>query len=263
MKRGFVALGFAVALGCPSARAQEKPALVVNPSTLAAGVNWPYDMKQLQAQTVTELKIKDGLYFDVLTDAPASQSRTYTLDGEIVEWHAGNRATRLMIGMGSGRETAKIHYWLTDQDGKKVFEHTDTIRQAFWGGAYANSVGQLAQPFADKIAERLKDAKLVQESDTAAVPKEPEAQSGRQANGKAEVQKPASETGTVLVSSVPDGAEVYVDGNFVGDAPATLRLALGKHTIRVTCKGYVDWSRELSILASSDAKLTATLDKQD
>jgi hypothetical protein len=62
----------------------------------------------------------------------------------------------MVVGMGSGREEAQIHYWLMERDGKKVFEHTDTIRQAFWGNAYANSVGELAQPFADKIAERLK-----------------------------------------------------------------------------------------------------------
>jgi hypothetical protein len=60
----------------------------------------------------------------------------------------------------SRRETAKIHYWLTDASGKKVFDHTDTIRAAFWGNGYADSVGQLAQPFADKIADRLAEAKL-------------------------------------------------------------------------------------------------------
>jgi hypothetical protein len=137
-----------------------KASLVVQPFTIAPGVNWPYDMKQLQIQTVTELKIKDGEHFDVVTDASGNGTQTYVLSGQVLEWHPGNRATRLMVGMGSGRETAKIHYWLTDKDGKKVFDHTDTIRQAFWGNAYANSVGELAQPFADKIAERLKDAKL-------------------------------------------------------------------------------------------------------
>ncbi len=86
--------------------------------------------------------------------------KVYVLDGEVLEWHAGNKAERTLIGYGSGRETAKIHYWMTDAaTGKKVFEHTDTIRQAFWGNAYANSV-ELAQPFADKIAVRLKEAKL-------------------------------------------------------------------------------------------------------
>jgi hypothetical protein len=160
MARKFAVLAFLVLFCSTLARAQEKPALVVHLFTTASGVNWPYDMKQMQLQTVTELKIKDGDHFDVVSDAPANQTRVYILEGEILEWHAGNRAKRMLVGVGSGRETAKIHYWLTDKAGKKVFEHSDTIRQAFWGNAYADSVGQLAQPFADKIAARLKDAKL-------------------------------------------------------------------------------------------------------
>ncbi|MGH9756123.1 MAG: DUF4410 domain-containing protein [Candidatus Acidiferrales bacterium] len=89
-----------------------------------------------------------------------SSARFAVCHGEVISWHSGNRSARMMVGMGSGRETVEIHYWLTDAAGKKVFEHTDTIRQAFWGNAYANSVGQLAQPFADKIAARLKERKV-------------------------------------------------------------------------------------------------------
>jgi hypothetical protein len=143
--------------------APDKPALVVNTFTTASGLSWPYDATQLQLQTIVELKRKDGQYFNVADKSDDKATATYTLSGEILEWHPGNRATRMFVGMGSGRETAKIHYWLTNQSGKKVFEHTDTIRQAFWGNAYANSVGQLAQPFADKIAKRLAEAKLAAE----------------------------------------------------------------------------------------------------
>lgn len=150
-----------VLLVLPSiALAQDKVAIVVHTFTATPGQPWPYDMKQMAAQTVAELQRKDGKRFDVALEAPASQAKTYTLDGEVAEWHPGNRAKRLVVGMGSGRETAKIHYWLTDASGKKVFEHTDTIRAAFWGNGYADSVGQLAQPFADKIADRLAEAKL-------------------------------------------------------------------------------------------------------
>jgi hypothetical protein len=39
--------------------------------------------------------------------------------------------------MGSGRESAEIRYWLTDEQGKRLFEHKDTIRAEFWGNAYA------------------------------------------------------------------------------------------------------------------------------
>lgn len=150
-----------VLLVLPSiASAQDKVAIVVHTFTATPGQPWPYDMKQMAAQTVAELQRKDGKRFDVALEAPASQAKTYTLDGEVAEWHPGNRAKRLVVGMGSGREAAKIHYWLTDASGKKVFEHTDTIRAAFWGNGYADSVGQLAQPFADKIADRLAEAKL-------------------------------------------------------------------------------------------------------
>ena len=82
------------------------------------------------------------------------------MNGEVLQWHPGNRAERWAVGMGAGRESARIRFWLTDTSGKKVFEHEDTIRAEFWGNEYADSVGQLAHPFADKIATRLAQAKL-------------------------------------------------------------------------------------------------------
>ena len=140
-----------------------KPTLVVESFSLHAGVVWPYNMDELRFKTLGELMQKDGQYFFVVPE-PASDAKgtVYTLRGEVLEWHPGNKAKRIIVGMGSGRETAKIHYWLTDASGKKIFDHTDTIRTVFLGNAYASSVGQLAQPFAEKIAERLKAAKLTE-----------------------------------------------------------------------------------------------------
>ena len=160
MRKILLAVTLAILASPSLVSAQDKPAIVVHTFTATPGRPWPYDMKQMAMQTVAELQRKDGKRFEVVGDAPAGQVKTYTLDGEVTEWHPGNRAKRLVVGMGSGRETAKIHYWLTDASGKKVFDHTDTIRAAFWGNGYADSVGQLAQPFADKIADRLVEAKL-------------------------------------------------------------------------------------------------------
>lgn len=156
---------FVAALGLLTARAQDKPALVVHAFTVASGVKFPYEMNQLQTQAIEEIKAKDGEQFEVISDAPSNQARVYTLDGEILEWHKGNTAERMVIAMGSvaGRENAKIHYWLTDKDGKKVFEQTDTIRQLFMRNGHEKSSGTLARPFAEKVAERLKDTKLVAE----------------------------------------------------------------------------------------------------
>ena len=71
----------------------------------------------------------------------------------------------------------------------------------------------------------------------------------------------SQQMGTVSVVSTPEGAEVYSDGAFVGNAPASLKLAAGKHTIRVTASGYKEWSRDVTVMAGSEAKLTATLEK--
>ena len=70
-------------------------------------------------------------------------------------------------------------------------------------------------------------------------------------------------TGTIAVSSAPDNAEISVDGAFVGNAPATLKLSPGKHTIRVSLPGYKEWAKEITVLAGSELKLAATLEKQN
>lgn len=69
-----------------------------------------------------------------------------------------------------------------------------------------------------------------------------------------------SATGSVNVSSNPTGADITVDGNFVGNCPSSLKLAPGKHTIVVKMTGYKDWSREITVQAGSDVQLTAILE---
>jgi hypothetical protein len=134
--------------------------VVVREFSVGNKTGWPYDAKQLQSQTVAELRAKSQ-NADISVGPPATpRTHSYTLDGEIVSWRPGNRAKRMLVGMGSGRESADIRYWLTDEKGKKLFEHKDTIRAEFWGNAYGSSVGELAHPFASKIAARLTEAKV-------------------------------------------------------------------------------------------------------
>jgi hypothetical protein len=115
----------------------------------------------MQTQTVAELKAKLGKQFDIVTEAPADpKAKVYTLSGEVTGWRPGNAAKRMLVGMGSGRESADIHYWIIDETGERKFDHKDTIRAEFYSNNYAGSVGQLAHPFASKIAKRLDDAKL-------------------------------------------------------------------------------------------------------
>ena len=144
-----------------AAVAAEKPVIVVHPFTMTAQATWPYDMKQMQIETVGELKAKLGKRFDIVAEAPAEvHGKIYTLDGEVTGWRPGNRLERNTLGWGSGRESADIHFWITDEGGEKKLETRDTIRAELAGVEYQNSVGELAHPFASKIVHRVSEAKL-------------------------------------------------------------------------------------------------------
>lgn len=96
-----------------------------------------------------------------------------------------------------------------------------------------------------------------------AIPAEPAPQTPKSAPPNPAALPQVASKGTVTVNSNPDGAEVYVDDAFVGNASAVLKLSEGKHTIKVSIAGYKAWSREISVLAGSDVKLVATLEKLD
>jgi S1-C subfamily serine protease len=66
--------------------------------------------------------------------------------------------------------------------------------------------------------------------------------------------------GTVIISSEPDGAEIFVDEKFHGNTPATLKLSAGTHVIVLKFPGRADWRRTLEVLKSSKTSLKAALD---
>lgn len=151
-----------VALYPLAMRAAEKPVIVVHAFTMVVGTTWPYDMKQMQTEAVAELQAKFGNKLDIVTEAPTqAHGKIYTLDGEVTGWRPGNRAERSIWGQwGVGRESADIHFWVTDEIGEKKLDTRDTIRAELAGVKYQNSVGELAHPFASKIVQRVGEAKL-------------------------------------------------------------------------------------------------------
>lgn len=139
---------------------QDKPVIVVQAFTAAAGVELPYDLKLMQTQLVAEFKVMLGKEFNIVAEAPTTpQGTVYTLAGEITGWRPGNAAKRLVAGFGAGREASDIQYGVTDGSGKKVLERKDTVRTNFYSQG-AGSSGTLAHPIAQKIADGIKKAKL-------------------------------------------------------------------------------------------------------
>lgn len=64
---------------------------------------------------------------------------------------------------------------------------------------------------------------------------------------------------SLVIQSTPPGADITIDGAFVGDTPSTLTVAAGTHQVSVKKKGFTDWSRTLNATGAS-INLSADLD---
>jgi len=68
-------------------------------------------------------------------------------------------------------------------------------------------------------------------------------------------------TGKLSVASVPDSADIEVDGSFVGNTPSDVQIAEGQHTVTVKKAGFKDWERRLKVSGGSSVHLNAELEK--
>ena len=64
---------------------------------------------------------------------------------------------------------------------------------------------------------------------------------------------------SVAVDSSVAGADIEVDGNFVGSTPSTVSVLPGQHRFVVKKKGYADWSRSMMVSGNA-AHLSAELE---
>jgi hypothetical protein len=71
----------------------------------------------------------------------------------------------------------------------------------------------------------------------------------------------AGERGVFAIESTPPGAEVYVDGDFVGTTPIPeYGLATGKHDVELRKKGFAPWKRQLSVSVGARATVAAEME---
>jgi PEGA domain len=107
------------------------------------------------------------------------------------------------------------------------------VQTAFTGLAHDD-----AGDFHSRVKKQLAEVPAVVPS-----PSEPAEAGGGKASAEAEVQ-PASEA-TLVISSAPKGADIDVDGNFVGNTPSSVGVKPGEHTIKLSKHGYVPWERKV------------------
>ena len=70
----------------------------------------------------------------------------------------------------------------------------------------------------------------------------------------------AATQASLIIDSTPPGADIEIDGGFVGSTPSTLSVAAGSHQITVKKKGFTDWTKTLNVTGGS-IHLSAELER--
>ncbi|MGA8152756.1 MAG: PEGA domain-containing protein [Terriglobales bacterium] len=63
------------------------------------------------------------------------------------------------------------------------------------------------------------------------------------------------------LESNPPGADIEVDGSFVGNTPSDVQVTEGEHTVSIKKTGFKDWERKLKVSGGSSVHLNAELEK--
>jgi hypothetical protein len=81
-------------------------------------------------------------------------------------------------------------------------------------------------------------------------------------NAPAETQVGLSKSGFLNVKSQDDNCEVFIDGAFVGNTPAKVKLEAGTHVVEVKRSGFKDYRKSLQVSEGSELSLNAVLAKE-
>lgn len=64
---------------------------------------------------------------------------------------------------------------------------------------------------------------------------------------------------SLAIDSTPSGADIEIDGSFVGNTPSTVDVKPGSHQVNVKKKGFATWTRTLNVTGGT-IHLSAELD---
>jgi activator of HSP90 ATPase len=70
-----------------------------------------------------------------------------------------------------------------------------------------------------------------------------------------------SSSAKLQMESTPSGADIELDGSFVGNTPSDVQVPEGEHAITLKKAGFVNWERKMKVSAGSSVHLNAELEK--
>jgi serine/threonine-protein kinase len=77
-----------------------------------------------------------------------------------------------------------------------------------------------------------------------------------------ESRRPESYTGTIYVDSRPRGAQVIVDGKFMGTTPIRIpEVRIGSHVVRLRLEDHRDWTASTRVSSGQESRVTGSLER--
>jgi len=64
-------------------------------------------------------------------------------------------------------------------------------------------------------------------------------------------------------SSTPAGADINLDGKYVGSTPSEINLSVGSHVVVLSMPGFTQWKRELTVMPGSELTVNGILQKAE
>lgn len=73
----------------------------------------------------------------------------------------------------------------------------------------------------------------------------------------------STDSAAVTIKSALEGAEIEIDGKFVGSTPSTLSLKPGEYKITIKRSGYKSWERTITVSGGSSLNIDAELERME
>jgi hypothetical protein len=80
-------------------------------------------------------------------------------------------------------------------------------------------------------------------------------------NGGNSATSATAATAQLDIASTPSGADIEIDGKFVGSTPSSITVAPGDHDVTIKKSGFADWTRKVSV-SSGHVNISAELESQ-
>jgi len=240
----------------------------------AANTAWQ-QARIVEVQTITNNRASAGVVNAPIVDEEKLSKITI---------HLGTRIVRGSYVLGK-TQAAPPAEWITHAPVRAQLVGDTVFLKAMTGEQYrlgveSNKPGPATDPWTADELEAEKNANTVERERTnsavglnepqnpaKSTPASPPAAAAPSSSSQAAVpaESPASTpdtTGTISISSTPDLADIYVDGENMGYTPAKLKLVPGKHTFRCEKQGYKPWTKEITLTMGSELTLDATLESR-